>query len=162
MRIEDANERDIPQLTAIYNEIIATSTAVFSEDLVSIESHRLWLGAHHDAEQPVIVARVEGEVAGFAAYGEFRAWPGYRSTVEHSVHVAPGYRRLGIGRALVEELIDRARASGLHVMVAGIDAENQASLRLHEQLGFEHVGRMPEIARKFDRWVDLSLLQLTL
>jgi L-amino acid N-acyltransferase len=162
MHIEDANEGDIPQITAIYNEIIATSTAVFSEEPVSQVSRRLWLVSHRTAEQPVIVARVEGEVAGFAAYGDFRAWPGYRSTVEHSVHVAPDRRRLGIGRALVEELIDRARIAGVHVVVAGIDAENQASLRLHEGLGFEQVGRMPEIARKFDRWVDLVLLQLTL
>jgi L-amino acid N-acyltransferase len=162
MHVEDASERDIPQLTAIYNEIIATSTAVFSEDPVSLESRRLWLGSHLAAGQPVIVARVEGKVAGFASYGDFRAWPGYRSTVEHSVHVAPDHRRLGIGRALVEELIDRAHMAGVHVMVAGIDAENQASLQLHQRLGFVQVGHMPEIARKFDRWVDLTLLQLTL
>jgi L-amino acid N-acyltransferase len=162
MQIEDATERDVPQLTAIYNEIIATSTAVFSEEPVSLESRHRWLMAHREASHPVIVARVEGEVAGFSAYGEFRAWPGYSSTVEHSVHVAPEHRRQGIGRALLEELIERAREAGLHVMVAGIDAENHPSLRLHEELGFEHVGRMPEIARKFDHWVDLALLQLAL
>ncbi len=162
MQIEDATERDVPQLTVIYNEVIATSTAVFSEEPVSFESRHRWLMAHREAGNPVIVARVEGEVAGFGAYGEFRDWPGYSSTVEHSVHVAPEHRRQGIGRALLEELIKRAREVGLHVMVAGIDAENHPSLRLHEDLGFEHVGRMPEIARKFGHWVDLALLQLAL
>jgi phosphinothricin acetyltransferase len=101
-------------------------------------------------------------VLGFASYGPFRTWPGYRSTVEHSVHVAAGRRRQGIGRRLVEELLDRAGRAGVHVVVAGIDADNHGSLRMHEQLGFEEVGRMPEVARKFGRWVDLALLQRTL
>jgi L-amino acid N-acyltransferase YncA len=162
MHIEEATEGDIPQITAIYNEIIASSTAVFSEDPISTDSRLRWLGAHREMGRPVVVARVNGEVAGFAAYGEFRAWPGYSSTVEHSVHVARSHRRRGIGRGLLEWLIDCARLEGLHAMVAGIDAGNEASLRLHEQLGFKQVGRMPEIARKFDRWVDLVLLQLTL
>lgn len=162
MQIDEATERDIPALTAIYNEVIASSTAVFSEQPVSADSRLRWLEAHRIASQPVIVARVSGEVAGFAAYGDFRAWPGYSSTVEHSLHVARSHRRRGVGRGLLEQLIDCARLDGLHAMVAGIDAENEASLRLHEQLGFEGVGRMPEIARKFDRWVDLVLLQLIL
>jgi phosphinothricin acetyltransferase len=110
----------------------------------------------------VIVARAEGEVAGFASYGAFRPWPGYRLTVEHSVYVAAPLRRRGAGRRLVVELLDRARADGMHVVVAGIDAANDASLRLHEGLGFEQVGRLPQVARKFDRWLDLVLLQLTL
>jgi len=162
MRIEDATESDLPQITAIYNEVITTSTAVFSDEPVSIESRGLWLKAHRREGQPVIVARREGEVAGFAAYGAFRPWPGYGPTVEHSVHVAPAERRRGIGRSLVGELIDRARHARLHTMVAGVDAENRASISLHEQLGFQRVGLMPEIARKFGRWVDLSLLQLRL
>jgi len=110
----------------------------------------------------VIVARAEGEVVGFATYGAFRPWPGYRSTVEHSVHVAAGHRRRGIGRALLEDIVQRARQAGVHVIVAGIDAENRASLRLHQQLGFAPVGTLPEVARKFGRWVDLSLLLLQL
>jgi phosphinothricin acetyltransferase len=83
-------------------------------------------------------------------------------TVEQSVHVAESHRRRGIGRQLVQALIERAQAAGNHVMVAGLDADNLASRRLHEQLGFREVGRMPEVARKFDRWVDLLLAQLVL
>jgi phosphinothricin acetyltransferase len=162
MLIEDATEADIPQIAAIYNEVIATSTAVFSEHPVTVEERLDWLRSRRANGQPVLVAREQGAVAGFASYGAFRTWPGYRSTVEHSVHVAAGQRRRGIGRRLVQETLHRAQLAGMHAVIAGIDAENHASLRLHEELGFEEVGRMPEIARKFDRWVDLVLLQLTL
>jgi quercetin dioxygenase-like cupin family protein len=110
----------------------------------------------------VLVAREGGQVLGFGSFGDFRAWPGYRTTVEHTVHVAAAHRRKGIGRQLVEALIRDARALGMHVMIAGVDAANEGSLALHTRLGFVEVGRFPEIARKFDRWIDLVLLQLAL
>jgi phosphinothricin acetyltransferase len=160
--IEDATEADVPQIAAIYNEVIATSTAVFSDEQVTVEDRLDWLRSRRAKGQPVLVAREAGEVLGFASYGDFRTWPGYRSTVEHSVHVAARRRRQGVGRRLVGEILERAGAAGKHVVVAGIDAENHASLRLHEELGFQRVGNMPEVAQKFDRWVDLVLLQLTL
>jgi phosphinothricin acetyltransferase len=162
MLIEDASEADVAEIASIYNEVIATSTAVFSEQPVAVEDRLEWLRARRAQDQPVIVAREDGAVVGFATYGGFRSWPGYRLTVEHSVHVAAGRRRRGVGRRLVQETIERARRAGMHAVVGGIDADNHASLRLHEQLGFEEVGRMPEIARKFDRWVDLVLMQLML
>jgi phosphinothricin acetyltransferase len=160
--IEDASEHDLPEIVAIVNEVIAVSTAIFSETPVTLEQQRAWLGARREKGFPVLVARDGDAVAAFASYGEFRPWPGYSTTVEHSVHVAAPFRRKGLGRALVGRLVDHARASELHVMVAGIDADNAASLALHEQLGFTEVGRMREIAHKFDRWVDLVLLALWL
>ena len=130
---------------------------------MTVEERLDWLRSRLRDSHPVVVARDgPGTVLGFASYGDFRPWPGYRSSVEHSVHVAAGHRRRGVGRRLVEELVERARRDGKHVMIAGIDRENDASLRLHEQLGFREVGRLPEVARKFDRWVDLVLLQRTL
>jgi phosphinothricin acetyltransferase len=162
MNIDDATDGDLPEIVAIYNHAIATSTAVFSDEPVTMEYQREWLNARRAARNPVIVARLGGGIAGFASYGEFRPWPGYRLTVEHSVYVLAAQRRRGIGRRLVAELLDRARQAGKHAVVAGIDAENHPSLRMHEQLGFEQVGRLPEVARKFDRWLDLVLLQLTL
>jgi L-amino acid N-acyltransferase YncA len=162
MLIDDATEADVPEIAAIYNDVIATSTAVFSERSVTDEDRLAWLRSRREREQPVIVAREAGAVVGFASYGDFRSWPGYRSTVEHSVHVAAACRRQGVGRSLVHEILGRAGRAGLHVVVAAIDAENHASLRLHDGLGFEPVGHMPEVARKFDRWVDLVLLQITL
>jgi phosphinothricin acetyltransferase len=162
MTVEHASEDDLPGIVAIYNEVITTSTAVFSDQPVSLERQRDWLRARHAREFPVLVARVDGAVAGFASYGEFRPWPGYRHTVEHSVYVATAQRRRGVGRRLLEQLLEHAGAAGVHVMIAGIDAENRPSLRLHEELGFERVGRLGEVARKFDRWLDLVFMQRTL
>jgi L-amino acid N-acyltransferase len=162
MRIEDAAESDLPGIVAIYNDVLANSTAVFSEESVTVGERGSWLRARREQGHPVIVAHEAGAVVGFASYGDFRPWPGYRSTVEHSVHVAAGSRRRGIGRRLVEELLDRARQADKHVMIAGVDAENLASLRLHEELGFERVAHLSQVARKFDRWLDLVLLQRTL
>jgi phosphinothricin acetyltransferase len=162
MVIEDATEADVPAIVAIYNDVIATSTAIFSDRPVTVEQRLEWLRSRLALGQPVLVARESGEVVGFASYGDFRAWPGYASTVEHTVHATAARRRRGIGRRLVEEILARAQTAGKHVVVAGIDAENEASLRLHERLGFERVGHMPEVARKFDRWVDLVLMQIRL
>jgi L-amino acid N-acyltransferase len=162
MDIEDATDADLPAIVDIYNDAIATSTAVFSDQPVTVERQREWMSARRADGHPVIVARLDGSVAGFASYGRFRPWPGYLLTVEHSVYVRAARRRQGIGGLLVGELLQRARQGGKHAMVGGIDAENHASLRMHERLGFEQVGRLPEVARKFDRWLDLVFMQLML
>jgi L-amino acid N-acyltransferase len=156
--IEDAHERDLPGILTILNEVIATSTAVFSDAPVTLQEQREWLERRRQNGFPVLVARDGDAVVGYASYGDFRSHAGYRTTVEHTVHVAPGSRRRGIGRALVIRLLELAREDGRHVMVAGIDAANEPSLALHEQLGFVEAARMLEVARKFDRWLDLVLL----
>lgn len=103
-----------------------------------------------------------GAVLGYAAYGEWRAFDGYRLSAEHSVYVRKDARGQGVGAALLRELVARARAAGLHVLVAAISGDNAGSIRLHERLGFVRVGRMPEVGAKFGRWLDLELLQLVL
>jgi phosphinothricin acetyltransferase len=163
VRIVDATDADAEAIAAIYNRVIASSTAVFTEQPVTAEDRIRWIRQRRGDGFPVLVARDDdGQAVAFASYGPFRPWPGYALTVEHSVHVAESHRRRGLGRQLVQALIDRARAAGLHTMVAGLDADNRASRRLHEQLGFREVARMLQVARKFDRWIDLLLLQLTL
>jgi L-amino acid N-acyltransferase len=160
--IDRAVDADLEGITAIYNDVIATSTAVFSNDQVTVDNRRTWLAERQARGFPVLVAREQGEVLGFGSFGDFRAWPGYRTTVEHSVHVSADHRRRGIGALLVQALIDEARALGMHVMIAGVVSSNEASLALHRRLGFVEVGRFPEIARKFDEWLELVLLQLML
>jgi L-amino acid N-acyltransferase len=160
--IGPAQDSDLDGITAIYNDVIATSTAVFSDDLVTVENRREWLAERRARGFPVLVARESGKVLGFGSFGDFRAWPGYRTTVEHSVHVAAEARRRGIGALLVRALIAEARALGMHVMIAGVVSTNEASLALHRRLGFVEVGRLPEIARKFDEWLELVVLQLAL
>ena len=159
MQIRDAHEADLPGILAIYNEVIAASTAVFAEAPVTLADRRDWWRTRTAQGYPVLVAADGSGVLGFASFGDFRAWPGYRYTVEHSVHVRADRRGQGTGRQLMAALFPRAAGLGKHVMIAGVDAANAASLRFHTQLGFEPVGHLREVGRKFDRWLDLVLLQ---
>jgi L-amino acid N-acyltransferase len=158
-RICDATEEDVPGILAIFNDVIARTTAVYREAPVTLEERRTWRQSRLEQGFPVLVARQEDSVLGFASFGEFRAWPCYRNTVEHTVHVHPDARGQGIGKRLVQALLPRATALGKHVMVAGIDGDNAVSLRLHVGLGFTEVGRFREVGRKFDRWLDLVFMQ---
>ncbi|CAN5428063.1 GNAT family N-acetyltransferase [soil metagenome] len=164
--VRDAVDHDVGVITALQNALLATTTIEYTDVAHTIEGREAWLRERRARGFPVLVAEVPGHgVIGFASYGDFRdavARPGYRFTVEHTVHVASGWWGTGLGRALMETLIERARAQGLHVMVGAIDAENEGSIRFHERLGFVEVARMPEVGRKFDRWLDLVLVQLTL
>ncbi len=158
-QLVDAVEADLPGILAIYNDVIATSTAVYSEIPVTLENRQEWFRGRVAQGYPVIVARDDMGVAGYATFGDFRSWPGYRFTVEHSVHVRADRRGAGIGSQLVEALLPRARALGKHVMIGGIDADNAPSIRMHERLGFERTAHMKEVGRKFDRWLDLVFMQ---
>ena len=108
---------------------------------------------------PVLVGTDDSGVIGFASFGDFRAWPGYRFTVEHSVHVCADRRGQGIGTSLVKALVPVASNLGKHVMIAGIDADNAASIRMHERLGFMRVAHFQQVGFKFGRWLDLVFLQ---
>jgi L-amino acid N-acyltransferase len=160
--IEDATHDDLAQILAIYNEVIRNSTAVFSEVEFSPTRGAAWLEAKREQGFPMIVARDAAGIAGFGTFGEFRAWPGYRHSIEHSVHVRADCRGQGHGRALVAALMQRAAAMGKHVMIAGIDADNAVSIRLHRALGFEEVGHFREVGFKFGRWLDLKFMQCIL
>ena len=157
--VAHATEQDLQGILAIYNEVIASSTAIFSEEPVTLDDRRSWFAMRCDQGYPVLVVRDAQGVAGFGSFGDFRSWPGYRFTVEHSVHVRADRRGQGIGTALVVALVEHAGALGKHAIIAGADAGNAASLRLHERLGFVLVARLPEVARKFDRWLDLVFLE---
>jgi L-amino acid N-acyltransferase len=160
--VHEATERDLAAILAIYNEVIATSTAVYSLEPSTLEERRTWFRSRYSKGFPVLVAldSANNDVLGFASFGEWRgAWPGYRYTVEHTAHVRHDVRGQGVGRALVEALFPRALALGKHVMIGGIDAANDASIRFHERLGFERVAYFREIGHKFGRWLDLVFMQ---
>jgi len=159
MQIRDAVESDLPGLLAIYNDVIATSTAVYSYLPVTLEDRRQWWQTRIGQGYPVLVAVNESGVLGFSTFGDFRTWPGYRFTVEHSVHVRADFRGQGVGKELVKALFPRATALGKHVMIAGVDGANEASIRFHERLGFEKAALLREVGHKFDRWLDLVFLQ---
>ncbi|MBX9881649.1 MAG: GNAT family N-acetyltransferase [Sphingomonas sp.] len=158
MRIDDAAPEDLPAILAITNAVIAGTNAIWRDAPTTIEERMAWCRGRIEAGFPVLVAR-EGDVLGFGSYGPFRTGDGYRFTVEHSVHVTAAARGRGIGLALMEALIARARAQGLRVMVAGVDAGADASLRLHRRLGFTEAGRLIGIGRKGGGWRDLLFLQ---
>lgn len=163
MRIRDAETHDIEGITAIYNDAVEHTTAIWNDTKVDAANRLAWLRDRGLAGYPVLVAVNEAEeIVGYASFGDWRAFDGYRHTVEHSVYVRSDQRGGGIGRALMEALIERARAIGKHVMVAGIEAGNAGSIRLHEKLGFERVGLLPEVGTKFGGWLDLAFLQLRL
>jgi len=163
MQVRDARDGDLESVTAIYNDAVLNTTAIWNEVAVDIANRRAWLAERERAGYPVLVAVEEdGTVLGYASFGDWRAFDGYRHTVEHSVYVRADLRGRGIGKVLMRELIERARAIGKHVMVAGIEAGNQGSIALHEKLGFEQVGLLPQVGMKFGRWLDLAFLQRVL
>lgn len=159
LTVRDATESDLPAVLAIYNDVVATTTAVYRDDPATLEDRVAWWQDRVQQGFPVLVAVHANEVVGFASFGDFRAWPGYRFTVEHSVHVRADWRSRGVGHALMVPLLDRARAAGKHVMVAGVDADNAGSIRFHERLGFERAGHLREVGFKFGRRLDLVFLQ---
>jgi L-amino acid N-acyltransferase YncA len=158
MQIRDATEDDLPGILAIYNHVIATSNAVYTETAATLDDRRTWLAARRAGNFPVLVADDAG-IKGFASFGDFRPWPGYALTVEHSVYVHDAAHRRGVGTALVGRLIDEAQRRGKHVMIGGVDAANTASIGMHRKLGFTEAGHLREVARKFGRWLDLVLMQ---
>lgn len=147
----------------IFNDAIVNTTALYDYRPRSADTVLAWFGAKAGGGYPVLGAVTEGgELAAFASYGPFRAWPAYHYTVEHSVYVHPAWRRRGAARLLMQALIGRATAQQYHVMIGGIDADNAASIALHAQLGFRHAGTLSQVGYKFGRWLDLAFYELRL
>lgn len=163
MQIRAATERDAETIAEIYNDAVLNTTAIWNENKVDFLNRIKWMRDRCEAGFPVIVlVDVNDSIMGYASYGDWRPWDGYRHTVEHSVYVHKSARGRGAGKALMEELIRLAADQGKHVMVAGIESENVASISLHKKLGFTEAGRMSEVGTKFGRWLDLTFLQLRL
>ena len=147
----------------IFNEAIVTSTSVYDYGPRALETIEQWFAAKAAHGYPIIAAVDDaGTLLGFSSYGTFRAWDGYKYTVEHSVYVEKSARGRGIGEALLRRLIETAKAQDYHVMIGAIDAANDASVALHRKLGFELAGTMREVGFKFGRWLDVVFYQLTL
>ena len=158
-QIRPATTADLPSILAIYNDAILHTTAVYDYTPHTLDMRQAWLTAKQQAGFPVLVAEVSGQVAGFGSLGAFRAWEAYRHTAENSLYVDPHSRGQGLGKQLLAHLIDAAIARELHAIVAGIDADNAISLKLHEQFGFQEVAHFPQVGYKFDRWLDLKFMQ---
>ena len=158
MEIRNARVADAERLMAIYNHEVEHSTATF--DLVprTLDEQRTWIADRLGA-LGVIVAEHEGHVVGFASLSPYRNRPAYNTSVENSIYVDGAARGLGVGKALLTELIAMARARGFHTILAFVSSTEQASEALHLSCGFEITGRQKEVGRKFGRWLDLVLMQ---
>jgi L-amino acid N-acyltransferase len=154
-----ADEEHLPGILAIYNHEVEHSTAIWNDVLVDLENRREWWRGRSAAGFPILAAVAGGDVLGYASYGQFRPFDGYRQTVEHSVYVAENARGRGVGTALLAALEAEARRAQMHVMLGGIAAENEPSIRLHRKLGFMETGRLPGVGRKFGRCLDLVFMQ---
>ncbi|WP_328392148.1 GNAT family N-acetyltransferase [Nocardia sp. NBC_00416] len=161
--VRDARTGDLPEILEIHNKAIVETTAIWDDEPVELDERLAWFRNRTEHGRPVLVAEVGGAVAGYASYGPWRPKSGYRHTVENSVYIADRFQRRGIGAALLAELIARAGKSGdIHAVIAVIESSNTGSIALHERFGFRTVGVLPEVGRKFGRWMDLTLMQLTL
>jgi L-amino acid N-acyltransferase YncA len=161
-RIRPPRPDDVEAITAIYNDVMETSFTIWSEDPTTVAERRRWLDQTRAMDHPVLVAADGSGPLGFVAAEPFRPWPGYAATWEHSIHVHRDARSRGIGGGLLDAMEATLQARGAHVMVAGIDAGNDGSLRFHARAGFVRTGYMPEVGRLRGTWRDLVLIQKTL
>ncbi|MCW2770847.1 MAG: family N-acetyltransferase [Aeromicrobium sp.] len=162
MTVREATETDLPGLLAIHNEAVRTTTAIWDESEVNLDDRRRWLLDRQAAGFPVLVAEVDGVVAGYSSYGPWRPKSGYRHTVENSLYVLASHHGRGLASALFDRLIAHAREAGFHRMMAMIESSNAVSVDLHLRRGFRVVGQMDQVGTKFGRWLDLTVLQLDL
>jgi L-amino acid N-acyltransferase len=159
--IVDATQDHLPGIREIFNHAVRETYSIWSEIETTLEQRKAWLSARRSAGFPAIVAVTPGKptnVLGYGSFGVFRDFPGYAKTVEHSVYVSPMAQRRGVGRAILADLIMRAKAMGLSAMVGGIDSANDASIALHSAAGFEVQGNLKGVGRKFGKSLDLVFM----
>jgi len=159
MLIRQATARDCPAIIAIWNPVIRTGAATFNSIEKTADGLGADIAAKHSAAKPFLLATRQGNILGFATYGQFRASSGYRHTMEHTIILADAAQGQGIGRALMRAIEDHARSRAVHCMFAAVSHANPAGIAFHAAIGYTEVARLPEVGRKFDRWFDLVLMQ---
>jgi phosphinothricin acetyltransferase len=158
-----ATADDAVAINDIYNWYVPRSTCTYQEEPEPIESRQRWLAAHlKNPRHPVTVAVIAGEVVGWGSLSDYRERSAYRFTCESSVYVRHDMHGRGIGKAIVADLIERAKALDYRSIIAGADAEQSVSIALHKKFGFIECGRQIKVGYKFDRWLDVVFMQLEL
>jgi L-amino acid N-acyltransferase len=158
--IRPYQDPDAQAIREIINDSILNTFHNYDYSPKSLEEVKQLFSEKEKAKIPILVAESENELCGYATYGIFRAKPGYRRTIEHSIYLNGKYQGNGLGTAMMKQLISIAKNQGFHVMIAGMDSENLGSYRFHERLGFKEVARFPEVAFKFNKWLHLVMMQL--
>lgn len=162
LAIRPASDADLPAINGIYNHYVVTSTTTYDLTPLTLEERHRWFAGREKIHPVIVVCGTAGDaekIVGWGSLNVFRSKPGYRFTVENSVYVHPDHQRQGIGSAIIEHQIRQAKELGLHAIVAGIGAEQTASIALHGKHGFVEVARFPEVGRKFDQWLDVVFMQ---
>jgi phosphinothricin acetyltransferase len=163
--LRPAAAADLVAINDLYNHYVRTSTCTYQEEPDSIEDRRSWFEHHDVRHYPILVACLgsgDGELAGWGSLSPFRPRSAYRFAVEDSVYVRHDLHGRGIGSRLLGELIDRARRGGFRTIVAGIDAEQAASVTLHAKFGFVTTAHLKQVGIKYGRWLDVYYMQLML
>lgn len=159
--IREADIKDIKDILEIYNDAILNTTAIYSYKPHTIDQRKEWFLNKEKEGCPIFVYELDGKAVGFATFGQFRPWPAFKYSIEHSIYVHKDYRKRGIAKALMDKLI-KAAEEKYAIMVAGIDSSNIGSISMHEKLGFKQVGTIEKAGYKFGRWLDLVFYQLNL
>lgn len=161
MTIRPARVSDLAAINGIYNHYVLNSTATYQTEPSTPVQRREWFDAHGD-RHPVLVAEEDATVIGWASLSPFHSRAAFALTVEDSIYIHPGHLRRGLGRAMLGELIIRGRELGHRTIIAVISADQEPSVKLHTSMGFEPAGLLRDVGRKFDRWLDVTYLQLML
>ena len=160
--VRPATSSDLPGILDILNAAIRDTQAIWKDEPVDLASRKAWFAERRRQNHTILVANMGDALVGFASTGDFRSQPGFRHVCENSVYVRNGCTRRGIARRLMKALIPAAKRAGKRHMVAAIGLPNEASIKLHEALGFRQVGLMPGIGVKQGQALDLCLMQLEL
>jgi L-amino acid N-acyltransferase len=163
MKIINCDTSYSGQILDIFNDAILHTTALYDYKPRTIESMKAWFDAKAKNNFPVIgITDADGSLLGFGSYGSFRAWPAYKYTVELSLYIHQNHRGKGLGKIILQEIIHSATKQDYHCIIAGIDADNAASIALHKSFGFAFCGKFRQVGYKFGRWLDLAFYQLIL
>ena len=158
--IRQAILEDLGAITEIYNEAILKTVATFDTKPKTLEEQKIWFG-NHGSKYPILVAEQDGLVVGWASLSRWSDRCAYSDTAEISLYVKEEFRGKGIGRKLMEAIIREGQKAGLHTVIARIAEGTEVSIHLHESVGFEHIGIMKEVGRKFSKLLDVYLMQKT-
>lgn len=159
MILRAARAADAQAMADIINPIIRETLITFNSREKTVADLRAEMAERASGTYQGLVAEAEGVVLGYASYKQFRGGPGYARTAEHSIALAAGARGRGVGWALMRALEEDARNAGMHSMIAGVSAENPGGRAFHARLGYAQVAVLPQVGWKFDRWLDLILMQ---
>lgn len=159
LSVRDAVLSDLPSMLDIYNDAIRNLTATFDLEEQTLDERQKWF-QKYGGRYPLIVAELNGEVVGYSCLSRFREKPAYSDTTELSVYISSNHRGQGIGNALMNEILQRAKELGYHTVIGGITGGNEASVKLHEKFGFQYVGCFKEVGFKFGEWQDVHFYQL--